>query len=71
MAGYLHVQQQSNDLQQPERGALSGVRCALQTPDPDNKYGPKFRFGNRPYAYNPLQYIPNSNVHCMDDGSFP
>ncbi|CAK0779819.1 hypothetical protein CVIRNUC_004861 [Coccomyxa viridis] len=44
---------------------------ATYTPDPDNKYGPNFRFGNRPYAYNPLQYIPNSNVHCMDDGSFP
>ena len=51
----------------------SHLRCAVlvQTPDPDNKYGPNFRFGNRPYAYNPLQYIPNSNVHCMDDGSFP
>lgn len=43
----------------------------MQVPDPSNKYGPAFRFGNNTYAYNPLQYIPDSAWKCNDNGTFP
>ena len=47
----------------------------MQVPDPSNKYGPAFLFGNSThggtYKYNPLQYIPGSGVKCNDNGSFP
>ena len=45
--------------------------CAKQVPDPNNMYGPKFRFGSYSFHYNPLQYIPDASVRCMDNGKFP
>ena len=43
----------------------------LQVPDPNNLYGPRFRFGASQYSHDPLHYLPGSSIQCIANGKFP